>query len=438
MFDAIERLKSWIDSLEFDFCKWRYWAMGISGLLMLASWVAFFVVEPNWGTDFTGGTEIHLKFDKPIDVGDLRKGLRQLGLSDDSVQAVNGSDSGEFLVRISDPTFGMDGLEEQVRGTLEELYDEDKSDNVPFVKSIQGSAEVTARFVVQYEGEYKDYKRVGQEVAEKLPGARVSPTRDENSFAVEIPGLSDRIQERIAGELKDHPFQVLATDSVGPKVGAELRRQGFIALGATLVLILIYVAFRFDLEYAPGAIVALFHDVTLTMGVLILFQLEFSLQTVGALLTILGYSINDTIVIYDRIRENKDRYRQKDAVALINKSVSETLTRTIATTFTVLLAVAAFLIWGGPVLRDFAIAMLCGLFFGCYSTIYIASPLVIISQDLKPYLSKLLAVSDMGDEVPATVGGDGSDPGVFGPGMTESEKRRRARAEADKRDQSGA
>lgn len=125
MFDLIERLKSWIDALEIDFCRWRYIAMGISTVLMVLSWGLFFTVGPNWGTDFTGGTEIHLKFKDPIGVDEMRQGLRNLGLSDDSVQAVNGSGSGEFLVRISDPTFGMDGLEGDVKTALTELYGPD-------------------------------------------------------------------------------------------------------------------------------------------------------------------------------------------------------------------------------------------------------------------------------------------------------------------------
>jgi preprotein translocase subunit SecF len=199
-----------------------------------------------------------------------------------------------------------------------------------------------------------------------------------------------------------------------------------VSLVATALLILVYVAFRFDVEYAPGAIVALFHDVSMTLGVLVVLQLDFSLQSVGALLTILGYSINDTIVIYDRIRENKDRYRASDIRTLINKSVSETLARTITTSFTVFIALLAFLIYGGPVLRDFAITMLCGLVFGTYSTVYIASPLIIYTTDLKPWLQRMIAVTDVGgEEIPAELATDGP--------MTESEKRRRARAEADKK-----
>jgi preprotein translocase subunit SecF len=425
MFSLVERLKSWSDNLDVDFVQWRYVFGGLSAVLMLASWLAFFVIGPNWGTDFTGGTEMHLKFHDPVEISDLRAGLRHLGLDDDAVQAVNGVDSGEYVVRIADPTFGMEGLEEQVKTALSSLY------GPTWVRSISGKAEVSARFVVDYEGDYKDHAVVARDLQDAFPLASARPGREENQVVIDIPGLAQRIQERIATEMGARRFEVLSTDSVGPKVGADLRRQAFISLTATALLILVYVAFRFDFEYAPGAIVALFHDVTMTIGVFVVLGLTFDLGTIGALLTILGYSINDTIVIYDRIRENRDKFRASATTTLINKSVSETLSRTLTTNFTVFLAIITFLIWGGPVLRNFAIAMLCGQIFGTYSTIYIASPLILVFEDLKPALSRMLAASDLEPEG-ATLG-PGTPNETGGAPVTESEKRRRARAEAEKR-----
>lgn len=426
----IERLKSWLDALDVDYVRWRVPFMGASAVLVTLSWIAFFVIGPNWSTDFTGGTQIHLQFceaapvektcaPKAVDIGEVRSGLEGLGLSDDAVQAVNGSDSGQFLVRIADPMFGMRDLEEQLRTELVKLY------GPGWVTDLTGTAEVSARFVVTYAGDWKDPKAVARDLQASFPRAYTNPGKQNDQLVVEIPGLADRITALMAAELAGKPFLVLSTDSVGPKVGADLRSQGFISLVATALLILVYVAFRFDVEYAPGAVIALFHDVSMTVGVLVLLQLDFSLQTVGALLTILGYSINDTIVIYDRIRENMDRYRASDLATLINKSVNETMTRTVATSFTVFIALLSFLVWGGPVLRDFAITMLCGLVFGSYSTIYIASPLIMYTNDLKPWLGKLLAVTDLAaEEIPAELATEGP--------MTESEKRRRARADAEK------
>ncbi len=423
----IERFKAWADSLVLDFAKWRYLFGGISAVMVLLSWVLFFGVGPNWGTDFTGGTEIRLKFEQDTEITEVREGLAGLGIADDAVQGINGADSNEFVVRIADPAFGMEGLEEQVRAELARLYGPD------FVTELSASAEVSARFVVGYKGEPKDHDQVTRELQATFPGARASPSKEESQLVIEIPGLADRISKLMQAELGDKTFQVLATDSVGPKVGADLRRQGIVSLIATGLLILVYVAFRFDLEYAPGAVLALIHDVSVTAGILVLLRMDFTLQTVGALLTILGYSINDTIVIYDRIRENRDRYRASDMVTLINRSVSETLSRTLTTNFTVMLALVTFLIWGGPVLRDFAVTMLIGGILGTYSTIYIASPVIIATNELKPKLQRLLAIRDLEpDEVPASLASGGIAP--QDQPMTETEKRRRVRADADKRD----
>ncbi|HHO51586.1 MAG TPA: protein translocase subunit SecF [Deltaproteobacteria bacterium] len=423
-----EALKRWLDALKFDFVSWRYLAGGISALLVLLSWAVFAVVGPNWGIDFTGGTEIHLAFGEyneaeewvvtPTDIAEVRGALRTLGLSDDAVQAINGSESGEFIVRIQDATFGMEGLELEVRNALIEEYEES------WLVDMQSSAEVSARFVVTYSGPYTDYKKVQADIRKHLPQASAQIGSEENQIVIQVPGLSERIRERIAEAIGDKPFEVRSTDAVGPKVGGELRRQGFISIAATLGLVLLYVAFRFDIGFAPGAVVALFHDVSLTVGIFVLLQLEFNLPMIGALLTIVGYSLNDTIVIYDRIRENRDRHRRSEVEELINVSISETLTRTVATSLTTMMAILMFLILGGPVIRNFAFAMFLGIIFGTYSTVFVASPMILVMEDVKPWLAKLVAVRDLDDD-------EGDDDG---PAMTESEKRRRARADADKRE----
>ncbi|MCA9294832.1 MAG: protein translocase subunit SecF, partial [Phycisphaerales bacterium] len=199
------------------------------------------------------------------------------------------------------------------------------------------------------------------------------------------PGLAQQITENLQGALGNREFEVLSIDAVGPKVGSELKRQGVTSVAATLGLVLLYVAFRFDVAFAPGAIIALFHDVSVTIGIFTLLQLEFNLPMIGALLTIVGYSLNDTIVIYDRIRENQDRYRREETIKLINVSINETLSRTLATSGTTLMAIVAFLVLGGPIIQNFAFAMFLGIIFGTYSTIYVASPMILVMEDMKPY-----------------------------------------------------
>ncbi|MBW1879167.1 MAG: protein translocase subunit SecF, partial [Deltaproteobacteria bacterium] len=183
----------------------------------------------------------------------------------------------------------------------------------------------------------------------------------------------------------------------------------------------VYVAFRFDIGLAPGAVLALLHDVSLTAGVFVLLQREFNLPMIGALLTIVGYSLNDTIVIYDRIRENSDRYRRKELRDLINVSINETLARTLATSVTTLLAISAFLIMGGPVIQTFAFAMMLGIIFGTYSTVFVASPTIMLMERIKPHLSALVA----GGAVPAEESSSDAP-------LTQAERRRRERAAVDK------
>ena len=164
---------------------------------------------------------------------------------------------------------------------------------------------------------------------------------------------------------------------VGPKVSGDLLWAGAQATFYATVAILIYVWFRFEWQFAVGAIVALIHDAVTTLGLFALFGLEFNLTTIAAILTIIGYSVNDTVVIYDRIRENLRRFKNMPLPELIDRSVNETLARTIMTSLTVLLALIALVLFGGPVIRDFTIAMLWGVVIGCYSTVYVASPMIL-------------------------------------------------------------
>lgn len=166
------------------------------------------------------------------------------------------------------------------------------------------------------------------------------------------------------------------TEFVGPKVSQELLEDGLLAIGLTLVAVLIYIWFRFEWQYGLGAILALIHDVVLTIGVFAIFQLEVNLSTVAAVLTIVGYSLNDTVVIFDRIRENLRKYKTLPMKDLINLSINETLARTIMTSVTTLLALLSLFLFGGEVIKGFTFAMIWGVLVGTYSTIYIASPVL--------------------------------------------------------------
>ena len=206
---------------------------------------------------------------------------------------------------------------------------------------------------------------------------------EERVFRITV-AVSEEEHEQLAIEILDGlseklgvPVGEQATESIGPRVGSEMRRAGFSSVGIACLLILFYIWLRFDKLYAPGAVVALLHDVIITAGVFAVLGLEFNLQVLAALLVVIGYSLNDTIVIYDRIRENLELRGTTHLEDVINQSINQTLSRTLLTSLTTLLVVGALLALGGPVIRDFAFALMIGVTVGTYSTIYVASSLLV-------------------------------------------------------------
>ncbi|MCQ8185129.1 protein translocase subunit SecF [Parvularcula maris] len=197
-------------------------------------------------------------------------------------------------------------------------------------------------------------------------------------------GEGDSMQNQVAtaiqGALREalgEGIEVRRVDVVGPTVSGELVKRGVTALVVAIGLMLLYISFRFEFRFSIGAILALTHDVILTVGLFAALQLEFTLAIIAALLTIIGYSMNDTVVIYDRIRENLRKFKQMPLRDVINLSVNQTLSRTIMTSLTTFLAVVSLFLFGGEVLRGFSIALIWGVFIGTYSTVYIASPLLL-------------------------------------------------------------
>ncbi|MBN2809698.1 MAG: protein translocase subunit SecF [Deltaproteobacteria bacterium] len=206
---------------------------------------------------------------------------------------------------------------------------------------------------------------------------RVEETRSD------LVGLSDEIKVVLDKAFGSENVDIRRVEMVGPKVGKDLRRQGMLAIVYALIGILIYVTVRFELRFALGAIVALAHDVMITVGVFALLDKEFSLSILAALLAIVGYSLNDTIVVYDRIRENMKSGAKVDFNSNVNASINQTLSRTILTSLTTILVLISLFVLGGGVIHDFAFAMIVGVVVGTYSSIFIASPVVILMQPKK-------------------------------------------------------
>jgi len=190
------------------------------------------------------------------------------------------------------------------------------------------------------------------------------------------PEFIENIKQKLSNSIGNVDFR--RVENVGPKVSAELLRSGVIAIGLSLAAMLLYIWIRFEWQFSLGAILALFHDVILTLGIFSLFSLEINLSIVAAVLTIVGYSMNDTVVIFDRVRENLRKYADIKIFELTNISINETLSRTIITSATTLLALLSIYLFGGEILKGFSLAMILGVIFGTYSSIYIANPILVL------------------------------------------------------------
>jgi preprotein translocase subunit SecF len=204
----------------------------------------------------------------------------------------------------------------------------------------------------------------------------------------QMKGLASSIDESLNSAYGKDAFQVQRVESVGPKVGKDLTRKAILAIIFSWVGMLIYIAFRFELPHAVGGIVGVIHDVVVVLGIFSIFNIEFTLTIVAALLTIIGYSIHDTIVLFDRVRENVRKETKKDLSTIVNDSINQTLSRTILTSLTVVIVVAALYIFGGSVIHDFAFALLVGVIFGTYSSVFIAAPVVLAWDKYRPSAKK--------------------------------------------------
>lgn len=207
--------------------------------------------------------------------------------------------------------------------------------------------------------------------------------RTEHSSS-DLKGLSGLIEDSLGAHYGKGSFEVRRVEMIGPKAGVDLRRKGLMAITCAWVGMLLYIAWRYEFRYALGGIIALLHDVIVTICVFTLIGKEFTLTVIAAVLTIIGYSINDTIVVFDRIRENARKNIKKDLGAVINESINQTLSRTLLTSLTVVLVLVALFLFGGTVIHDFSFILLVGVIVGTYSSIFIASPLVLIWEKYKP------------------------------------------------------
>ena len=302
---------NFLNNSNFDFVRWRWHAIALSLIVILAGFGVIMTRGLQKGVDFEGGTIVILKFDQQPDLGRIRNALAASAVGGDAVvQRYGPAENRDVLIRV---------------------------------------------------------RRTGQESGGEL--------------SREVDAIVNALRAGNAGSFKVPPE---GTEIVGPVVGEQLRRQGLLATVLALTGILLYIAFRFQLSFAVGAIAATLHDLMVCLAFLAFFRYDLTLNVIAGLLTITGYSVNDTIVIFDRVRENIRSQRRDSLSTIVNTAVNQTLSRTIITAGTTLLSVVALYLFGGEVLESFAFTMLVGIISGTYSTVFIAAAIAIMLQGRKP------------------------------------------------------
>ena len=341
-----------------------------------------------YGVDFRGGTVIDVKFAQTPNLDAIRRQLDQQNLRDATIQRFGPTANHEVIIALDLQTTAssnaLDAGKRAINVGLTNLYGAGPAGKVDFNNaSPQTVADrLTAADPLGIGSKGLDTAtRTYHDLAEAMVTYRNSPPRSgliaELGELRNVKGVTPAIISAMSNDFYLASYAVKHTEIVGPKVGKDLRRQALYVTLAGLGAMLIYIWFRFELIYGVAAVVATFHDVIITLGFFSVLSKEITLTVIAALLTLVGYSMNDTIVVFDRIRENVHQKKREEFASLVNRSINQTLSRTILTSGLTFLAVLSLFLFGGEVIHDFAFALVVGVIIGTYSSVFIASPIVV-------------------------------------------------------------
>jgi preprotein translocase subunit SecF len=378
---------------NFDFVGKRYVLLGVSGAFIALCLFSIFAKKLNLGVEFTGGAQIEVNFDErktakeAITITSVRAALDEAGIGNAQVVTIGGDDEHAFLVRVQSLASSSADLGKRIEGVLRAKYTDDKIDYFDFDEESLDRAIVRIADANVQAAEVKALLSAAPELG-GLGVEDVTLDKGAGSMVIRLENAANDVLVALKAKFGDG-FDA-SIDSIGAAVSKDLQGTALRAIALACLLIGVYVWLRFDWDFAPGVVLALAHDALVVVGIWSIFGkwlavggFEFNLTIVAAVLAIIGYSVNDTVVIYDRIRENKEKHQGKDILWIVNKSVNETMSRTVLTSGATLLSVLSIALLGSESIRWFGWAMVVGILSGTWSTIAVAVPVTIIVYMLK-------------------------------------------------------
>ena len=370
-----------IGDTNIPFLSYRRIAIALSTLTIVAGLSYEFLGHGlNLGIDFVGGTQVNVKFKEQPDLVELRSAIEQLGVGTPLIQRFDEPEKHEVLIRVENPGGAEGDFTSPILDLLHRDFNADIGDR--FDLNTRGSLELLDLLVKadpdgvggDAEGRSAHYEPMAEAVLKyRKDNGIFNSVEDLRS----VTALSDAARSYLEQNTAAGAYALLGADNVGPAVGKDLQRKAQLAIIFSIVGMLVYIWIRFQLPYGVGAVVALVHDVLITLTALAVTQREFNLPTVAALLTLVGYSVNDTVVVFDRVRENLRLRRGEELEKVMDLSINQTLSRTLITSGTTLIVVVSLYVFGGDVINTFAFVLLVGILVGTYSSIFVASPVAL-------------------------------------------------------------
>jgi preprotein translocase subunit SecF len=379
-----------LKNVSVDWLGKKWYFFGFSWFLLALGVVGYFVHGGlALGIDFKGGTVVNLKFNQSPDMDQIRKALKPEAVGSSIIQRYGNLADNAVIVRMQQVFAGgqnADAGRKQLQTLLKQTFDPEHIGS-SLIDFNNVGTETLAKNLLdtdpdnwasqgksaqEIQTHYRDLAAAMINYRDKIGGGIVGSLDNLRS----VSGVSSAVQASMSKTFYAGPFAVPGNHSVGAVVGSDLRNRAALAVSLSFLGMLVYIGFRFKPIYGVGAIVALFHDILITLGLFALTQKEISLTVIAALLTLTGYSVNDTIVVFDRVRENLRTMRKESLTRVLNLSINQTLSRTIMTSGMTFLSVFALLVFGGEVLSGFSFALTVGIIIGTYSSIAIASPIV--------------------------------------------------------------